>query len=103
MTQLKTVVRQAFWDDLRAAVAWYDTQQPGVGLELEEESIAILERIKDRPHSFAVWRGEVRRAPLRRFPYSAAFVIDTEAVFVVGLVHGMRDLTRWIDRRLDDE
>jgi plasmid stabilization system protein ParE len=97
------VIRPAFWDDLVEAVRWYEEQEPGVGAQLEDEVVRRLESIAERPRSFPVWRGDVRRASLRRFPYTFAFVIEDEQVFVLGLVHGMRDLPRWVDRRLGNE
>jgi len=63
----------------------------------------VLLRIEERPESFALWRGPVRRALLKRFPFSAAFVVDENHIYVLGLVHGKRNLPKWIDRRLTDE
>jgi hypothetical protein len=37
----------------------------------------------------------VRRAPLRRFPYSLFFVIENEALLVIACFHGSRDPARW--------
>lgn len=101
MTSFKLVVWDAFWFDLAEGSAWYDEQEFGVGAEFEEAVVHLLDSIQDRPSSFPVWRGQIRRATMKRYPYSVAFVVDPGAVHVLGLVHGKRDLPRWIKRRLN--
>ncbi len=103
MKSRRTIVRRAFWRDLEKAAAWYDGQRPGLSHELEEEVIAAVFRIEERAESFAIWREPVRRALVKRFPYRIGFVIEGNIVFVLGLVHGMRDLPRWLVRRLEEE
>ena len=44
-------------------------------------------------------RYDVRRALVRRFPYSILYVADPKATVVLACFHGRRDPRRWHDRR----
>jgi hypothetical protein len=103
MKSRKTIVRKAFWLDLDEAVGWYEAERSGFSYELEEEVIAAIYRIEERAESYPVWDEPVRKLLLPRFPFLIGFVIEGDRVFVLGLVHGMRDLPRWLSRRLEEE
>lgn len=51
----------------------------------------IFTRIAERPLMFPLAYGDVRRALLRRFAYSAFFMIEGDIVVVLALHHQRRD------------
>jgi len=55
--------------DIEAAFEWYESEQPGLGLEFLNEIRATHLRILDEPLKYAVLRSGIRRAITRRFPY----------------------------------
>ena len=59
--------------ELEAAVAWYEAQRPGLGQELESEINRVMDQIRAHPEQFRHVRPRVRKAKLRRFPYSIYF------------------------------
>ncbi|HEX8407610.1 MAG TPA: type II toxin-antitoxin system RelE/ParE family toxin [Thermoanaerobaculia bacterium] len=61
------------------------------GLELETIYSSILEH----PEMYPVVYRNFRRALLHRFPYSVFYVIEPEAVLIVGVVHQSRDESTW--------
>jgi plasmid stabilization system protein ParE len=51
----------------------------------------VLARIAERPLMYPLVYGDVRRALLRRFAYSAFFVVDRDAVIILAVHHQRRD------------
>ena len=85
--------------DLGEAFLWYETQRLGLGSEFLAEVALVLERIERMPESFAIIRGQTRRALLHRFPYAVFYVFDPDVVGVTAVMHGRRDPRRWQERR----
>ena len=73
------------------AVARYEAERPGLGLEFKEQVRAYLNRIADNPEHFRRVRGEIRRAVLRRFPYTIHFLPEPDRIVVLAVFHGKRD------------
>jgi hypothetical protein len=60
---------------------------------------AVIEPMSANPRQFPVAHKIIRRALLRRFPYTWMFVIDDDATpIVVACFHGSRYPARWQDR-----
>ena len=83
-------LRPAAARDLEESRDWYDGQAPGLGQAFLTEFRAALERIRSGPAAYPVAHADIRRAPLRRFPYSVLFRDLSEAVVVVAVFHGKR-------------
>jgi len=54
--------------ELDDAIAYYDEQRFGLGLEFEEELEQALERIEHYPEAWSPLSSRVRRCVLNRFP-----------------------------------
>ena len=52
------------------AMGWYEAQCGGLGVEFKEEVDRFLARLAEAPEHFRKVRGEIRRAVIRRFPYT---------------------------------
>lgn len=80
----------------RIAYAWYERHRRGLGdqfLGRFEESVAL---ILEMPEAFPTVHGDLRRALLRRFPYSVYYrPLDTEHLEIVGCLHTRQDPGRW--------
>jgi len=66
-------------EDLASAGDWYESQLPGLGLDLMDEVQRALDAICERPETWPLWPGigeevGVRRFLLARFPFSVAFI-----------------------------
>ncbi|MBL9138694.1 MAG: hypothetical protein JNK85_22685 [Verrucomicrobiales bacterium] len=77
--------------ELGEAVAWYKASKPGIGLQLKDEVDVVLGRATETPGRFPRVRGEVRRALLRRFPYTLHFLAEPDAIVVLAVFHVRRD------------
>jgi len=60
-----------------------------------ERSAALL---AEQPRLGAVWRGRVRRFPLRRFPYSIVYYLSQLDVRVLAVAHQSRKPGFWSGR-----
>ncbi len=80
------------------AAAWYETQQPGLGIEFLLELDAAIERAAENPLAYGAIFREVRRVLARRFPYAAYFLYERELVEVFAVLHQHRVPSRWQSR-----
>jgi len=88
---LSVVFRRIARHELDYAISWYEERRKGLG---QEFTIAIqkeLQRIASSPEQFIRVREEIRRAVLRRFPYSIYFLAEDYRIIVLAIFHGKRD------------
>jgi toxin ParE1/3/4 len=91
------------WDEVVEAANWYEAKVEGLGDRLYVETDEAVDRIAEMPDAGAPWRHrrvarEVRRMPLRSFPYSLYYVM-TPRVVIVAFAHARRRPGYW-SRRL---
>ncbi|MFY9345524.1 MAG: type II toxin-antitoxin system RelE/ParE family toxin [Planctomycetota bacterium] len=84
--------------ELEGALAWYHEQRPGLAEELLAETVRILRVIRESPLRYRVLHVQLRRAPLRRFPYAVLYRVANDEVLVEAFFHGSRNPTVWIER-----
>jgi len=86
------VVRPSASRDVGEAHAYHS--QHGRGDAFLAAVDQVLDRIAERPLMFPLVYGDVRRALLRRFAYSAFFMVDGDAVVILAVYHQRRDPSR---------
>ena len=67
---LPVVLRRKARAEFDAAVDWYERRNAGLGSEFVESVQAVFDRISATPEMYATVYREVRKALVRRFPYS---------------------------------
>jgi toxin ParE1/3/4 len=85
--------------DLAEAFRWYETRRSGLGADFLQSVRQTLSRIERDPELYPVAVDDIRKAPLRRFPYIAYFLVKQERISVLAVMHGRRDPQRWRERR----
>ncbi|HEX6096353.1 MAG TPA: type II toxin-antitoxin system RelE/ParE family toxin [Thermoanaerobaculia bacterium] len=94
----KLIVSPSARVDLEEALAWFRERSPDLpgrfGMEIESIYSSILEH----PEMYPLIYKNFRRALLNRFPYSVFYVIEPQAVLIVGVVHQARDESTWKKR-----
>ncbi len=90
---------EAAADELDEAYRWYENQREGLGDDLLEEFLKSVERVASNPQLYPTVEGDIRRAPLRRFPYSLFYRIEPDQIGVIAFFHGKRDPNHWRRRR----
>ena len=84
--------------ELIEAQDWYEGEAPGLGRPFRQAIDVLAERMSANPRQFPVVFRNVRRALLRRYPYSLLFVIGDEALTVIACFHASRDPSHWQKR-----
>ena len=77
--------------DIQEARKGYEERRSGLGAEFLEAVRDILANVEQRPLHFPRVKNEVRRAPLRRFPYAIYFIPEAERTIVLACFHARRD------------
>ena len=95
---LRLDFRSAAANDLEEAAGWYESKQSGLGRRFLEEINLSLERVQESPLSFAIAEDEIRRSVVSRFPYCIYFIVETDRVVVIAIVHARRHAHRWKSR-----
>jgi plasmid stabilization system protein ParE len=96
---LPVVTRPAAAAEIETAYRWYENEREGLGSEFLEAVEKIVKGIAENPERFSVIRRDVRRAVLRRFPYSIFYRIVAGHVVVIACFHGKRNPKVWRSRR----
>jgi len=88
---LPVVFRPIAKKEMDESIEWYETQRAGLGSEFAEEVEAFLTRIAGTPEQFGRIRGPIRRATLRRFPFTIQFLDEPNRIVVLAVFHGKRN------------
>ena len=88
---LPIVFRRVARVEMDEAIAWYEYQGAGLGLQIITEIDRYLQRIADTPKEFPKTRGEIRCAVLHRFPYTIHFLDETNRIVVLAVFHVKRN------------
>jgi len=92
------VVRPEAEDDLASAFRWYETKSWGLGTEFLRSLDVCFANIRRAPQAYQEIQPGVRRARLRRFPYSVYYVLDARGVAILACLHWRRDAKEWMQR-----
>ena len=79
-------------DELEAAAHWYEEQRRGLGSEFIRTVEARLDSIQRTPQLYpCIYRENVRRALLKRFPYGLIFRDLSNRIEIISVFHLRRD------------
>lgn len=92
------IFTQAARWELIEAQDWYEAEAAGLGGRFRDAIGALIKNMSDNPRQFPVVFENVRRALVRRFPYSLFFVIEKDVLVVIACFHASRDPSRWQKR-----
>lgn len=92
---LAVTFRAADEEDFESAATYHNAQLPGLGDEFLMEVDARLAVVKRYPRIYPSVDDGMRRAILQRFPYAIFYVVDDEAIVVLGCLHTARDPRLW--------
>ena len=81
--------------DLDDAHLYLEDQKAGLGFDLLAEISDTIGILESNPFLFQKVYGEKRRAMIKRFDYNIVYVIREQSVFILAIIHGMRDSRRW--------
>ena len=92
------VFRPEAEDEISGTITWYEERGKGLGAEFLRAFEATLSAIERNPLQYAIVDREIRRAVLRRFPYSIMYVVSESEILIVACFHARRDPQTWRER-----
>ena len=96
------VVHSLAKEDLDEAVAFYEHQQAGLGLDLLRAVQRAIGRIQQSPQLGATYKAtEFRHYVVSRFPYIIFYTELAEVIWIVAVAHGRRRPGYWRRRRVE--
>ena len=95
MTEYRLIPEPRTDLDVEAAFHWYEGQRPGLGREFLDQLRFTYDRIGEGPLKYQELRSGIRRALVRRFPYTVYFAVESNIIAVVAVLHTGRDPAEW--------
>lgn len=96
MTRRRLVFHPRVEEDLDTIVARYAPLDPSLPGRFRGRLLEQIERIELFPESGAILFESFRRAPLKRFPYMAVYLVQGERLELLAVVDVRRD-PAWIE------
>jgi plasmid stabilization system protein ParE len=84
--------------ELWEAAAWYEQQNPQAAKRFNDAFEAAVARLTDNPFQYQAVDGDIRRAPLARFPHGLLYWVTSGTVVIASCFHGRRDPEQWRNR-----
>lgn len=80
------------------AAKYYVAISPELAGRFFDDVEAAIRQIRENPEGFRRVSPRVRRALCEHFPYAVVFVEQSDRIWIVAVMHGMRRPGYWRDR-----
>jgi toxin ParE1/3/4 len=90
--------------ELDAAAQWYGERKKGLGTEFLDAVAEAIARIQKYPKVFPLFRDtEIRKYPMKRFPYLIFFEEFHAHIAVYAFAHAKRKPGYWLSRSANED
>lgn len=93
------VLKRSASNDIADATAWYALRSTSLAAEFVRAVDVALAEVRRTPERFPRVSSNVRRALLRRFPYSVFFTSHDDTTTIIACLHHRRNPRHWRARR----
>jgi len=90
MTYIVTVTPEAE-EDLLQSFLWYEEQRKGLGHHFMLQIAAAMDLLKRDPHIHPEEYKGSRKHLIRRFPYKIIYIVESERMTVIAVIHSRRN------------
>lgn len=88
--------------ELDYAIAYYEAQKVGLGLDLLSEVEKVLLKIQENPNLGTLHKIEgICRYTIQRFPYLIFYTELDDVIWVIAIAHGRRKPNYWKQRNIE--
>ncbi len=84
--------------DLKRSQEWYNERRDGLGEEFVFAFDATANAIVRNPLLFRVIKKNIRRALTKRFPYAVFFIVESDTIIVLAVLHCRRNPKLFLKR-----
>lgn len=95
----RLVYRPNALEEISKAIEWYEERNPSLGAKFLQALDATIASVEREPLQHPSISPRMRRALLRRFPYSLIFSVSHDEITVLACVHWRQSPRRWKNRR----
>ena len=86
--------------ELNEAIEWYESREPGLGLDFATQVHAAIQRALAFPLAWQDMGSDIRRTLVHRFPYGVLYVADNNQLLIIAVMHLHRQPDYWRDRKV---
>ena len=83
------------YTEMVEASKYYEERATGLGMAFLDSVEEAVDQIKENPEAYILVGDEVRQKLLKRFPYSALYVIEPDNLRVIAIAHQKRRPGYW--------
>lgn len=80
------------------AIAFYESESPGLGRKYHDAVREALARIKQFPRAFPPLSQQTRRCLVHKFPYGIIYQVSTDEILIIAIAHLHRKPEYWESR-----
>lgn len=84
--------------ELNEAIEWYETREPGLGLDFAAQVYAAVQRAFAFPFAWQEMDGNIRRALVHRFPYGVLYAPESDPLMIIAVMNLHRQPGYWQGR-----
>ena len=95
---LPVILRPAAEADIETTYDELEQCRPGLGGRFVQRVRELLARIEAMPAMYGIVWQDVRAARLKKFRHVVYYVVFTDRVEVLAVMHGSRDVSAWRSR-----
>ena len=94
----KISIHEAAESELNDAADFYDIACVNLGSVFIDEVQRTIKKISEFPEAAPVIRGQIRKKPIAKFPYSVIYSIHLDEIRILAIAHQKRRPFYWRSR-----
>jgi plasmid stabilization system protein ParE len=95
----QVLIHEAAEIELNEAADFYDIECPELGSVFIDEIQRGIRAIAEFPESGPLMKGQVRKRPIAKFPYSLIYSVHPDKIRILAVAHQKRRPFYWRGRR----
>jgi toxin ParE1/3/4 len=99
----KLIVRPEAEIDIAEAFEWYERQRKGLGIDFLLRVESTFDSLTQDPFAYTPIYKEIRRKLIRRFPYGVFYMINSDTIIVLAVIHAKRHPLSWKSRQINSQ
>ncbi len=95
---MQIMLHEAAEAEMLEAAGYYEERASGLGLSFLGEVETMMQTVLTHPEAYQRVGNELRRAILKKFPYSLLYAIESDRIRVIAVAHQKRRPGYWLSR-----
>ena len=87
--------------EFHESIAFYESEQKGLGEKFENEIKSTISRIKQSPKMYPNINIQVKKCIVNKFPFNILYSIEKGYILIIAVAHHHREPDYWIDRIIE--